>query len=191
MRRKRYETRRLIIRPLTRNDEKRWTLASKTALSKQDKFDVYPLMPRARPAYFINKAVIAHKNLARQDEAYIWNVFLKTTGEVIGWVDISIIKRDPYQMANLGYFIASNHRRKGFSTEVIKCIVEAAFKDLKLHRLEAVIDLDNKASIKTAGKAGLKKEGLKKHYWHQNKKWEDQMIFIATPELWEKNPKKK
>jgi ribosomal-protein-alanine N-acetyltransferase len=49
--------------------------------------------------------------------------------------------------------------------------------------LEAAIDLDNHASIALARAAKLHDEGIKKHYWFQNNRWQDQRVFIAVPEL--------
>jgi len=89
----------------------------------------------------------------------------------------------PYQMASLGYLIINIYRGKGYATEAVKKVVKAGLNDLKFHRLEAAIDLDNKASIRLAMAAGLYREGIKKHYWYQNKRWDDQVVFIAVREL--------
>jgi ribosomal-protein-alanine N-acetyltransferase len=87
-------------------------------------------------------------------------------------------------MANLGYYIINTYRGNGYATEALSAIVPAAFADLKFHRVEAVMDLDNRAGVALARRAGLHREGIKKHYWFQNGKWDDQLIYIATPELY-------
>lgn len=56
------------------------------------------------------------------------------------------------------------------------------FKHLKLNRLEAAINLDNKKSIYLAKKIGMKKEGIKKRYWFEHGKWVDHLIYVANPE---------
>lgn len=101
----------------------------------------------------------------------------------MGFMDIKPISRFPHKMADFGYFITNSYRGNGYANEAIRKLVSASFKDLNLQRLEAVIDLDNKASIAVAKKCGLYQEGIRKHYWFQNGRWEDQMIFVATPEL--------
>ncbi len=183
MKQKSYSTRRLELRRLTLRDYSAWIASLENSLPAQDKFDKDPL-PKARRT----KAVFA-RNVARMraqaasDEAYVWNIFLKSTGEMVGWVDLGTIARGEYQLANFGYFIINNFRRKGYAEEAARTIIKAAFQDLKFHRLEAIADIDNRPSHRMALKCGFLKEGIRKHYWFQNGRWEDQMAFVLTPEL--------
>lgn len=108
---------------------------------------------------------------------------LKKDGSALGMVNISTIRRHRYEMANVGCMIFPQYRGRGFAPEALSAVIELGFKQLKFHRLEAAIDLDNRASIRTARKAGMYREGIKKHYWHQNGRWEDQVVYIAVPEL--------
>lgn len=180
---KEYKTKRLVLRRLAKSDYAAWVFSHENYQKKQDKFDMNPLQISKRTRAVFNAAVARHAALAKRDRTYIWNVFLKKTGELVGWIDIGTVSRDPHQMANVGYFIINSYRHNGYAREAVQRIVKAAFKDLKFHRLEAVMDLDNRASILLAKKSGLQKEGIKKYYWFQNGRWEDQMVYIATPEL--------
>lgn len=181
--RKNYRTRRLVLRPLRATDHKRWCQAVDSSFPKQNKFDLDKTLPKWKEKKAFLRALRVQRNGAEGDKFYIWNIFLQSTGELIGWVDLSTLIRDPHQMANLGYFIFNQYRGKGYATEAVRRLVKTGFRDLKFHRIEAVIDLDNKASIALAKAAGLYKEGIKKHYWFQNNRWEDQVVFIAVPEL--------
>lgn len=184
MQRKTYRTRRLIVRPFTSRDFRVWRASFDAAKPAVDKHDIspWPLKRRTKAAF---KAIVQRqlKN-AKAGKVYVWHVFLKNTGEYIGRLDIATVVREPHQMANLGYYVINTYRGKGYAFEALACIVRAGLKDLRFHRLEAVIDLDNRKSIKLAKKVGLYREGIKKHYWYQNKRWEDQVVFIATPELY-------
>ena len=180
---KNYTTRRLSLRPLKRSDYAAWLSSQETCLPKQDKFDKDPLPVEKRTKAFFNKSVAKHVHMAKTDESYIWNVFLKRTGELIGWIDVSTIARRDLQIANLGYFVINIHRRRGYAREAVNKIIEVAFQDLQFHRLEAVTDLDNRGSVAVAKSCGLISEGIRKHYWFQNNRWEDQRVFAITPEL--------
>lgn len=184
MRRLSYFTNRLLIRPLRLTDYQRWYESHDLSKPQVDKFDAKPWPPKKRTKAVFQKAVLRQRKLAKEDEAYLWNLFLRKTGEMIGHMDVSPLCRGSYQMANLGYFLINSYRGKGYAQEALRTLIPAAFRDLKLHRLEAAIDLDNKASIRLARNCGLHHEGVKKHYWFQNGSWEDQDIFVATPELW-------
>ncbi len=180
---KTYQSKRLLIRPLKLSDYSAWSQSLTQYADQPDKHDVSAVSPEKRTREFFRTRVLNQKSTANKDLAYIWNLFLKNTGELIGHVDVATIMREPYQMANLGYFIIHAHRRQGYASEALAATISGVFRDLRFHRLEAAIDVDNRASIKLARAAGLYREGIKKHYWFQNNRWEDQVIFIATPEL--------
>jgi ribosomal-protein-alanine N-acetyltransferase len=181
--RKTYSTRRLLLRPLELNDFQAWVTSQERAEPARNKFDTSPVPQERRTRAVFNKSVRRQHRQSRADSVYVWNIVLKKTGELVGHMDINPIMREPYMMANLGYYIINTYRGNGYAKEALRKLISHAFKDLDLHRLEAVIDVDNKASIALAKKSGLHREGIKKHYWFQNGRWEDQLIFIATPEL--------
>jgi RimJ/RimL family protein N-acetyltransferase len=85
--------------------------------------------------------------MAKQDFTYVWPIFERRSGACVGSIDIHIIARDVLQVANLGYRIDNRYWRRGYAREAVSRIIRAAFQDLKLNRLEAVIDLDNRPSI--------------------------------------------
>jgi [ribosomal protein S5]-alanine N-acetyltransferase len=178
-----YQTKRLIIRPLKLTDYSVWLRAHQTAEPKRDKFDSAPAPLKMRSYARFRKNIARQRRHAQADLRYVWNIFLKSTGELAGFMDISTISRDPHQMANIGYYIVNIYRGNGYATEALRKLVTGAFKELKFHRFEAVIDLDNYASLKLAKKAGFYREVIKKHYWFQNGRWEDQVAFIAVPEM--------
>ena len=178
-------TSRLVLRAYRVTDYSAWAAAHSAMLPKQNRYDIAPLPPELRTRAFFASAVRKHRELVRADRVYMWNVFLKSTGEFIGWVDISPLDRSELSMANLGYFVLNRHRRRGYSREAIRAVVPVAFRQLKLHRLEASIDPENRASIRTARAAGLFREGVKRHYSREaDGTWSDQVIFVAIPELW-------
>jgi len=60
----------------------------------------------------------------------------------------------------------------------LQLLLTKAFTELKLHRLEANIQPDNKRSIKLVSRAGFVKEGYSKNYlniggqgWKDHERW--------------------
>lgn len=182
--RKAYTTRRLTIRPLEVKDYPLWLQAQELSYPKKDKFDLDPLPVSRRTSDLFKKNVIRQRKEAQNDISYTWNFFSKKTKELMGWIAINTICRGDHQIANLGWFTINTYRNQGYASEALKKLISMTFKDLKFHRLEASIDRDNKASLYLAKKIGLHREGIKKHYWYQNGRWEDQVVYITTPELW-------
>ncbi len=62
--------------------------------------------------------------------------------------------------AGVGYWIRSSVWGKGFATEANQAMIEHAFHDLALHRLELHIAPANPASLRVAEKLGFQREGI-------------------------------
>ncbi|WP_413374853.1 GNAT family N-acetyltransferase [Alkalihalobacillus sp. 1P02AB] len=93
---------------------------------------------------------------------YIYNVHSKTNGEVIGHISLGRVNRRN-RSARIGkVFIAPEYRGLGLSTYLINAILEIAFAELALHRIELGVFDFNKRAIAVYEKAGFKKEGLKR-----------------------------
>lgn len=115
-------------------------------------------------------------------------IFDRTSGRLVGFVDIKTVNREPYQVCDVGYFILEEFRGRGFAKEATRTLIPKIFKQLKFHRLEFAIEADNVASLKVVQALKLHDEGVRKHYWPTNypkksKVWSDQHIYVATPEL--------
>ncbi len=108
-----------------------------------------------------------------------FGVYYKTNpNRIIGSVSLSNIIKGIFQSCFLGYRIDENETQKGIATESIKRVIEYAFDELKLHRIEANVMPSNAASIKVVEKLGFINEGLAKNYLKVNGKWEDHYHFV-------------
>ncbi|WP_416043089.1 GNAT family N-acetyltransferase [Bacillus halotolerans] len=86
------------------------------------------------------------------------------------------------QCAFIGYFLDKAHNGKGLMTEAVRLIVDYAFYDLKLHRIEAGVMPRNLGSMRVLEKAGFHKEGIARKNVKINGKWEDhQVLAILNP----------
>lgn len=64
------------------------------------------------------------------------------------------------QSAFIGYFLDGKYNGKGYATKAVKLAVDYAFNELELHRIEAGVMPNNKASIRVLEKAVFHKEGI-------------------------------
>ncbi len=179
MKRKTYKTKRLTLRPYRSSDYKSWAWAYKNILPKQAKYDWIP--PAKLPVNKVEfqKIVRRHSKMEKEDRCYVWAIFEKSTGALLGHVDIAILTRDNLQVANLGYRVINRYWRQGFAKEALNHIIPRAFNDLRLNRFEAVIDLDNRPSIALTKAIGLKRECVRKKFYYQDGAWADQVVYVA------------
>ncbi|MBP1962640.1 GNAT family N-acetyltransferase [Paenibacillus aceris] len=117
-----------------------------------------------------------------EDKRYAFGIFLNETNQLIGEVSFFEVRRGALQNCILGYCLDQKHNGKGYMTEAIDLILNFAFKEAGLHRVEAGVLPSNQGSIRVLEKAGFKKEGLAKKLLEINGKREDHLMFAILDE---------
>jgi len=105
---------------------------------------------------------------------------------IIGSISLSNIARGAFQSCHLGYGLDGRERNQGFMTEALRGVIEYAFGELGLHRIEANIMPRNGASLKVVEKLGFYHEGLAYKYLKINGIWEDHIHMVLRNEAMEK-----
>lgn len=175
------KTQNIYIRLLTLND------ANDVLQFESDNQEFFQTYTMKRPSEYytidFQKDLINQKiEKAKKDMEYNFGIFKFDNDELIGTIGLFRILRDPLQSAIIGYSLSKNHNGKGYATEAVKLVLEYAFTNLKLHRIEAGVMPHNIGSIRVLEKAGFKKEGISKSNVKINGKWEDhQVLAIINP----------
>lgn len=175
---------RLELRPFAAADHEAWLRGFVTRLPPRTPYDGGPHDPLATPRPWFRRLCLKHRGLWQRDECYILGVFDRGTGAHYGHVDIAVIERGDRQWGNLGYAIHNTAQRRGFATEACVRAIPWAFDVLHLHRLEAVVDLDNTASLGVVRKLGLEREGVRRSFERRGAEWVDQAVFVAVQGHW-------
>lgn len=103
---------------------------------------------------------------------------------IAGAINLSQICGAGFRSAYLGYFMGAPFAGKGYGTEALQLMLRYAFKDLKLHRLEANIQPGNVASIALVRRAGFVREGYSRRYLKICGKWRDHERWAIIAEDW-------
>lgn len=115
------------------------------------------------------------------DQAYTFGIFTMDDA-LIGTINLFQVLRGSLQSAFIGYLLDQKHNGKGYTTEAAKLLVQYAFNELQLHRIEAGVMPHNIGSIRVLEKAGFHKEGIAIKNVKINGKWEDhQVLAIINP----------
>lgn len=77
-------------------------------------------------------------------------------------------------------------KQKGLMTEALKAVLEFGFTELKLHRVEALLDPMNEPSLKLLLRYGFTKEGTMREDYVVNGKNEDSDCYSLLKWEWEK-----
>ncbi len=105
--------------------------------------------------------------------------------KVLGSIAINEIIRGCFHSCFLGYRMDKSKINKGYITEGVKKIIDYAFDELKLHRIEANIIPRNTASLRVVEKLGFYNEGLAIKYLNINGRWEDHIHMVIRNEAME------
>ncbi|MEM5499871.1 GNAT family N-acetyltransferase [Paraglaciecola mesophila] len=143
----------------------------------EDRFEIEECYGRSeslhRPWVFPPES---YESYLQQDGRYFLS--LESSGEIVGTFNISGVVRGFFQSGYLGYEVFLPHNGKGYMSVGMRLLLEEAFSNLGLHRLEANVQPGNIDSIKLLSKAGFIKEGFSKSYlnigglgWKDHERW--------------------
>lgn len=121
--------------------------------------------------------------------AYAFGIFLRDGG-LVGEIHLSNVLRGPFQNGMVGYWIDREQAGQGLAPEAIVLLLQFAFEDLRLHRVEIAIVPRNKASLRVAEKLGLREEGLAVGYLQIQGIWEDHVRYALTTVEWSERGRK-
>ena len=111
----------------------------------------------------------ASADLGATRRAMRWHLLYRPRHYVIWAVEAKSRKGDRHDQlspANLrekrvdiGWLILPRHQGKGYMTEAGQALLRHLFDDLKVHKVEALIQRDNKPSVALAKRLGFRLEG--------------------------------
>lgn len=107
---------------------------------------------------------------------------LEIDGALAGQVHLFGITRGAMQGAMAGYWIDRRQAGRGFTPFALAMLMDHAFGELALHRVEVNIRPDNDASLRVVHKLGMRDEGLRSAYLHIAGQWHDHRSFALTAE---------
>ena len=105
-------------------------------------------------------------------------------GAMAGFINLNEIVRGRFQNAYLGYAAMAPHAGKGYMSEGLELVLELAFTELGLHRLEANIQPANQPSIALVRRAGFVYEGFSERYLKIGGRWRDHERWAIRVEQW-------
>lgn len=105
-------------------------------------------------------------------------------GVICGVVNLNVITYEALCSAYISYYGVIGQVEKGYMKEGLSQVIRYAFDELGLHRLEANIQPENRASIALVQSVGFRYEGLSHRFMKINKQWCDheRWAILADPD---------
>jgi ribosomal-protein-alanine N-acetyltransferase len=153
------ETKRLRLRPLTREDAGAlYDIFSSAAVMRYWSTGPWTGVAQAE------KKIASILDGYESGEHFTYGIERKEDGQVIGTCALFNFVF-PSRRADIGYALGEAHWAMGYMHEAMSAWVRHAFETLNLHRLEADIDPRNAPSAKTLERQGFVREGFLRERW--------------------------
>ena len=108
------------------------------------------------------------------------------SNELAGVININDIVRYAEQSGRLGYYAFAPLAGRGFMRAGLAHVIGIAFREIKLHRLEANVQSSNRRSIALLEGLGFRREGTARGYLKIGNRWCDHERWALLREDWAK-----
>jgi ribosomal-protein-alanine N-acetyltransferase len=150
-------------------------------ISKDTDVMKYYGMPHITSRNDIKREINWFNKIFRNKEGIRWIIASKETNKYIGDIGFHNYSKKHRRM-ELGYKLAKVYWRKGIMSESIKRAMIFAFLKIRVNRIEALVDKENRSSIRLLIKLGFKKEGILRQYEKETKGFVDLAMFSILRE---------
>lgn len=164
-------TKRLVLEPLGPQHADDMWRAIAVSLG-----ELRPWLMWAGDADPVQVAAFAETAPGLWDAGSDWVFALVHDGDVVGTVGLHRYDAQ-VQAAELGYWVSSEVAGQGLMTEAAEAVIDFAWTQLELHRIELHAAPANEASVGVAEKLGFTREGLLRDGSRGADGWHDVYVF--------------
>jgi ribosomal-protein-alanine N-acetyltransferase len=176
------ETERLILRPVTSSDATAVFLyASNPNLTRFTLFETHQTIDDSR--WFVEEY---RQSRYANKEPDPFAIVLKSDplGTMIGGLGAHWVSQPNWTM-EIGYSIAEPYWGKALATEAIRRVVDYAFSEYPVERLQARVFLGNDASERVLAKLGFTREGVLRSLVLRRERWWDVVMYSLLRGEWD------
>lgn len=159
-----------MIRPLRAEDAEELA-----ALYCANREFLAPFEPTRPDAFFTLEGQLERLEMQLAAEAHPFAIL--DGSAIAGTISVSNVVHGAFRSANLGYFVDRARNGRGLATGAVGDMLDVAFGELALHRLEAGTLLDNTGSQRVLEKNGFDRIGIARRYLFIGGDWRDHVLF--------------
>lgn len=173
----------MYVRPPRKSDAASFVAAVKASRQLHRGWVQPPATP-ARYAAFVRRYASLDKPGGPPPTHVGLVVCRRDDDSLVGVFNISEIVRGLFNSGYLGYYAFAPHAGTGCMTEGLDLVLRVAFRELRLHRLEANVQPSNARSLAFVRRAGFVREGYSRRYVRIGGQWRDHVRLALLAEDW-------
>lgn len=167
----RMETDRLVLRQVTKEDAEDMLMY----LSDQDVMKHYGMEPFKSLDDVLDE-IFWYQSIFEINTGIRWGITLKGQDKVIG--SCGFLNRVPqHYRSEIGFELSKDFWGQGIASEALELVIKYGFEQLKLQRIQALIEPQNISSQKLVERKGFIKEGLLRNYEFTCGKFDDLNMY--------------
>jgi ribosomal-protein-alanine N-acetyltransferase len=111
-------------------------------------------------------------------------IVLAESGELVGGCGL-LARRLHYREWELGYVLRRDHWGRGLVPEAARAVADFGFRHVGAHRIYALIDPENRGSIRVAERLGMRLEGTQRRDALIHGEWRDTRVYALLAPEWD------
>lgn len=172
------ETERLILRPLGRGDAA--SLLALYSLPQVTEFTDIPTMQEEAQAL---RWIEQLNSLRSAGQGLRWGVFDRESGGLIGTCGFHHWDQNR-RRAEISYDLSPRYWGQGYMREALQAVLHCGFEQMRLHRIEALVDPRDTRSQNLLYSLGFKMEGVLRDHDFIKDRFQDDMVFALLEGEW-------
>ena len=158
-----------MIRPLSADDADELA-----ALYAANRAFLAPYEPERPDAFFTPEGQRERLEAYREDS---WSFAILDGKAIAGTISLTNVVRNALRSGNVGYWVAEDRNGRGLATGAVGELVDFAFGEAALHRVEAGTLVDNIRSQRVLERNGFERIGVARRYLLIAGAWRDHVLF--------------
>lgn len=173
------ETNRLLLRPFKHSDNndmlKYWV--SDPKIQSMYSEPVYSTEIEVKD--LLEKYIVSYN----KKDYYRWAIVEKNSGACIGQIAIFLVDNNNH-FCEIEYCIGSRFQRRGYCSEAVQAIIDYAFRDINIHKIQVCHKENNIASKGVIEKCGFVYEGVLRDYFYVDGVYLNRLYYSMLRSEW-------
>lgn len=111
-------------------------------------------------------------------------LIIDVDGSIAGRINLNSIIRGAAQFASIGYWVDGSRTGRGIATAAVAAVLEVAFGELALHRVQGETLPHNRASQVVLERNGFERYGYAPRYLRIAGEWQDHVLYQRVNDAW-------